>query len=90
MKISELTRMLKKAGCFLDTNGANHEIWYSPLTGKRFCVPRHHAKEIPNGTADRINRGRGLFKPRPLLIYYPWAPTKKEVFLWRIMFILRF
>ena len=60
MKTSELTRRLKKAGCFLDTNGVNHEIWYSPLTGKRFCVPRHPAKEIPNGKADRIMRDAGL------------------------------
>lgn len=60
MKTSELTRMLKKAGCFLDTNGANHDIWYSPLTGKRFCVPRHGAKEIPTGTAERIMKDAGL------------------------------
>ena len=60
MKTSELTRMLKKAGCrFLEHRG-EHDFWYSPLTGKEIQIPRHQAKEIPTGTASRILKDAGL------------------------------
>lgn len=60
MKVSELKRLLKKAGCRIEREGTNHEIWYSPLTGKRFPVPRHDAKELPTGTEKSIKRDAGL------------------------------
>lgn len=44
MKISELIKLLKQAGCYKTRSGANHDIWYSPITNKQFQVPRHGAK----------------------------------------------
>lgn len=60
MKASELKRRLRKAGCYKKVEGANHELWYSPATGKSFPVSRHDAKEIASGTADRILKDAGL------------------------------
>ena len=37
MKVSELVRVLTKAGCFIHRHGANHDIWYSPKTGNKFA-----------------------------------------------------
>lgn len=32
---------LKRGGCwFVRTGKGSHEIWYSPVTGKNFTVPR--------------------------------------------------
>lgn len=60
MKTSELTKMLKKAGCFMVDHGAEHDKWHSPITGKDFRVWRHPSREIPTGTANKILRDAGL------------------------------
>lgn len=60
MKTSELKRILKKGGCYKIREGANHEVWYSPKTGKQFTVDRHGSKEIATGTANRILKDAGL------------------------------
>lgn len=60
MKTSELKRILRKAGCRKTLEGANHELWFSPATGKTFPVPRHNTREIPTGTAERILKDAGL------------------------------
>lgn len=60
MKTSELVKMLKKAGCTLHREGANHDIWYSPLTGKYFTLWRHPSKEVPTGTVRSIMKDAGL------------------------------
>mgnify|MGYP003300035642 CR=1 FL=1 len=60
MKTSELTKLLTKAGCCLVRHGKKHDIWESPITGKKFSVPRHQAKEIPQGTADNIKEQAGI------------------------------
>ena len=60
MKVSELKRLLMKAGCYKSYEGSNHEMWFSPRTGKYFPVARHDAKEIANGTCSRILRDAGL------------------------------
>jgi hypothetical protein len=36
MKYSELKKLLKKNGCYLVREGANHEQWFSPKNGKTF------------------------------------------------------
>lgn len=59
MKQSELVKKLKKGGCELKREGANHQIWKS-RTGKTFTVPRHGSKEIPLGTAESILKDAGL------------------------------
>ena len=34
MKRSELLKILKKNGCKLIGHGGNHDLYYSPITGK--------------------------------------------------------
>lgn len=60
MRTSEMKRWLREAGCQLKREGANHEIWYSPITGKKFQVPRHDSQELPTGTAQSIMKQAGL------------------------------
>ena len=45
MKYSVLTKKLKKGGCQFTEHGTNHDVWYSPITGKEFQVPRHIGNE---------------------------------------------
>lgn len=60
LKVSELTKKLKKIGCYLTAHGKEHDKWYSPVTGNTFRVPRHQSQEIPTGTANRIMKDSGL------------------------------
>lgn len=60
MKVSEMIKKLKKAGCYITENGTRHDEWYSPLTGKYFRVPRHQSKELATGTANSIMKDAGL------------------------------
>ena len=59
-KVSEKKRQLRAAGCFKVKEGGNHEIWFSPITGKRFPVPRHDAQELKSKTAASIDKQAGL------------------------------
>ena len=59
MKQSELLKLLRKHGIRLEQHGARHDIYYSPITGKRFPIPRH-AKEIATGTLNKIKKDAGL------------------------------
>lgn len=60
MKYSELEKLLKNAGCYVCREGASHTIWYSPITGKRFTVPRHKIQDVRTGTLNNIKRDAGL------------------------------
>jgi hypothetical protein len=55
-----LKRLLKNAGCRFERAGkGDHEIWYSPLSGRRFPVDR----EIKSRhTANAILKQAGLSK----------------------------
>ena len=59
MKTSELLKLLKKNGIEFKGHGKKHDIYYSPLTGKSFPVPRHKA-EIKPGTLNSIMKDAGL------------------------------
>lgn len=59
MTTSELIKILKAAGCRPVRSGASHEIWFSPISNKKFPVSRHK-KEIPAGTANAILKQAGL------------------------------
>ena len=52
--------MLKAAGCYKIREGSNHEIWFSPITGKIFQVGRHAKEEVRSGTCNRIMKDAGL------------------------------
>lgn len=55
MKQSELLKLFGKN----DIKLVRHDLYYSPITGKTFPVPRH-AKEIATGTLKSIKRDAGL------------------------------
>lgn len=60
MKIKELERKLKAQGCYFVKHGKRHDLWYSPITQSYFPVPRHGAKEVPDGTLDDIVAQSGI------------------------------
>jgi predicted RNA binding protein YcfA (HicA-like mRNA interferase family) len=56
----EIARLLVEAGCRLVRQGkGSHEIWESPITGRRFTVPR---KTVIVYTANGILKDAGLPK----------------------------
>lgn len=60
MKVSELIRLLKKAGCYIYRNGARHDMWKSPITGNIFPVPRHLSEELKQKTLASIRKDAGI------------------------------
>ena len=62
MKVSELIKELKAAGCYVVRQGGNHEIWYSPITGMKSPVSRHTSQELPSGTEKSIRKILGINK----------------------------
>lgn len=60
MRYSELEKALRKIGCRIIREGNRHSIWYSPLTGRSFPVPRHKTEEVPAGTLKSIRKDAGL------------------------------
>ncbi len=62
MKYSELEAELTAAGCMVVRKGGNHLIWLSPITGKKFPLGHHGAKEVPPSTVRSVRRLAGLKK----------------------------
>ena len=60
MKTSEALRKLSKSGCFFVEHGGEHDCWYSPITNKRFRVPRHPSQELAPGTKKNIEKTSGV------------------------------
>jgi len=60
MKYSELKNLLKKNGCYKQSEGTRHENWFSPKTNKIFQVGRHNTADVKKGTLDRILKDAGL------------------------------
>lgn len=55
MKYAELTRKLRRLGCYFTRYGAGgHEIWRNPATGKQAPIPYHRTKEIGPNLLSRI------------------------------------
>ena len=63
-KFAELKREFKKAGCYKDSEGGNHEWWYSPITGETFQMGRHNNQEVPYGTENTLRKQAGVPKKR--------------------------
>lgn len=60
MKYSELKRHLSDEGCFVVRQGGNHEIWYSPKTGRSFPLCRHNTAEVYVVTLKKIINQSGI------------------------------
>lgn len=60
MKSTDLIKELKANGCqFIRHGKGDHQIWYSPITGKKFTVP-HPKKEVAIGTLKSIQKSAGI------------------------------
>jgi len=60
MKVSEIVRLLKKNGWYLDKHGADHDLYRHPTKLKQIPVPRHRSKELNPNTAISILKDAGL------------------------------
>ncbi len=61
MKYGELTRKLKRLGCYPTRHGAgSHELWRNPQTGKQAVVPYHATKDIGPRLLAMILRELGI------------------------------
>ena len=61
MKYAELTRKLRRLGCYFTRYGAgSHEMWRNPITGKQVPIPYHRSKEIGPELLSRILRQLGI------------------------------
>ena len=58
MKRSTLLLHLRRHGCVLKREGANHSLWTNPAIGEVEAVPRH--TEIPNKLVRKICRRLGI------------------------------
>lgn len=61
MKRRQLLQHLKRHGCELRRESANHSIYRNPETGDTTPVPRH--TEIANNLARKICRDLGILPP---------------------------
>lgn len=60
MKSSDLIKLLKQNQCeFIRHGKGDHQIWFSPITGKKFPVP-HPKKQLPIGTLKSIKKMAGI------------------------------
>ena len=60
MKTSEFLKKAVKAGCRFVSHGKEHDVWYSPKTGKYFRVGRHGSQELKGGTLCSMMKDAGL------------------------------
>ena len=63
-KFAELKREFKKAGCYKESEGGNHEWWYSPITGETFQMGRHANEEVKPKTEHFLRKQAGVPKKR--------------------------
>ena len=63
-KWAELRREFSKAGCYKESEGGNHEWWYSPITGENFQMGRHSQQEVPSGIEKTLRKQAGVPKKR--------------------------
>jgi mRNA interferase HicA len=60
MKTRQFQAELRAAGCYILRHGGNHDIWFSPKTGKKWAVSRHGSQELPSGTERKAREILGL------------------------------
>ena len=60
MRSSDLIKLLKQNKCeFIRHGKGDHQIWFSPITGRKFPVP-HPKKQLPVGTLKSILKMAGI------------------------------
>jgi predicted RNA binding protein YcfA (HicA-like mRNA interferase family) len=56
MKTRQFVKRLKAAGCRFVRHGGDHDIWYSPITGRTDEVPRHGSHEVKKGLLKSLEK----------------------------------
>jgi len=59
MTYAELVKKLTKKGIKFLAHGANHDIYYNPLTGGKSPISRHWNQQVPPGTLHSILKKLG-------------------------------
>ena len=59
MKISELIKIVSKAGCRFLRSGGRHDIWVNQK-GEKFPIPRHQSEEVPKGLDKAAKKWAGV------------------------------
>ncbi|MGM9847316.1 MAG: type II toxin-antitoxin system HicA family toxin [Muribaculaceae bacterium] len=59
MKISELIKIVSKAGCKFYRSGGRHDIWVNPQ-GVKFAIPRHSSEEATKGFEKAAMKWAGI------------------------------
>lgn len=60
MKMKQFRAELIAAGCVIVRNGSNHDIFWSPITKKKWPVGRHQSQEVPPGTERKAREVLGV------------------------------
>ena len=60
MKTKQFCAEIRAAGCYIIRRGGNHDIWYSPITGRRWPIGRHESQEMPSGTERKAREVLGV------------------------------
>jgi len=63
MKKGDLERHLRRHGCELEREGANHSVWLNSATDARSSVPRHSSRDFKRGTVRKICQELGVPLP---------------------------
>ena len=60
MKTGDFTFELISKGCYIKRNGSNHDILYSPITKRKFQIPRHKSQELGRGLEMKARKALGV------------------------------
>lgn len=60
MKVSELLKILKKDGWYLEREGKKHSIYVHLIKEGLLIIPRHPSSELKKGTEQSILKKAGL------------------------------
>lgn len=61
MRYRELTKRLKKLGCYeVRTGKGSHRLWHNPATDSETVIANWGGKDIPPGTVRGILRQLGI------------------------------
>ena len=60
MKITELKKKLKLAGCYYVSDGKNHKWWWSPITEQKFQIPRHMTADVGDKLMKYVKEQSGV------------------------------
>lgn len=61
MKTRQFCAEIRAAGCYIIRSGGNHDIWYSPMTGRKWPIGRHGSQELPSGTERKAREVLGVW-----------------------------